>query len=75
VSTLIAAEAGIIKKKKSRTNALHLLEKQGIEFDIREYEVDEHDLSAEYVARKIGMPPERVFKTLVELRREELTKE
>jgi Cys-tRNA(Pro)/Cys-tRNA(Cys) deacylase len=27
--------------------------------------VDEADLSAESVARKVGLPPEQVFKTLV----------
>src|SRR6185312_15873878 len=32
---------------------------------LRDYEVDENDLTAESVARKVGMPPESVFKTLV----------
>ena len=30
-----------------------------------EYEVDESDLSAETVAKKVNLPPEQVFKTLV----------
>jgi len=37
----------------------------GIHYELREYEVDPDDLAAETVAAKIGLPPERVFKTLV----------
>src|SRR5271169_4248551 len=37
----------------------------GIHYELREYEVDPEDLAAESVARKIGLPPEQVFKTLV----------
>jgi Cys-tRNA(Pro)/Cys-tRNA(Cys) deacylase len=48
-----------------KTNAQRALDRLGIEYEIREYEVDETDLSAETVARKVGLPPERVFKTLV----------
>ena len=48
-----------------KTNAARLLDKLKIEYEIREYAVDENDLSAENVAQKVGMPLERVFKTLV----------
>ncbi|WP_152054337.1 Cys-tRNA(Pro) deacylase [Tautonia marina] len=48
-----------------KTNAVRLLERQGIPFELREYEVDPDNLAAETVARKVGLPPERVFKTLV----------
>src|SRR3954453_13298220 len=48
-----------------KTNAARLLDSLGIAYEIREYEVDESDLSAESVARKVGLPPEQVFKTLV----------
>lgn len=48
-----------------KTNAARLLDAMGIRYEIREYEVDPDDLRAETVARKIGMPPEQVFKTLV----------
>lgn len=34
------------------------------QYELREYEVDPTDLSAETVAAKIGLPPEQVFKTL-----------
>ena len=37
----------------------------GIPYELRSYEVDPEDLSAESVAAKIGLPPEQVFKTLV----------
>ena len=49
----------------SKTNAVRLLERQGIPFELRPYEVDPDDLAAETVARKVGLPPEQVFKTLV----------
>jgi len=42
-----------------------MLDQLGIHYELREYEVDPEDLSAETVARKVGMPPEQVFKTLV----------
>jgi Cys-tRNA(Pro)/Cys-tRNA(Cys) deacylase len=48
-----------------KTNAVRLLERLGIPFELREYEVDPNDLAAETVARKIGLPLEQVFKTLV----------
>ncbi len=48
-----------------KTNAARYLESLNIPFELREYEVDENDLSAIAVARKIGMPAEKVFKTLI----------
>ena len=48
-----------------KTNAARLLDSLGIAYEVREYEVDPDDLAAESVARKVGMPPEQVFKTLV----------
>jgi Cys-tRNA(Pro)/Cys-tRNA(Cys) deacylase len=48
-----------------KTNAVRLLERLNVPFELREYEVDLTDLAAETVARKIGLPPEQVFKTLV----------
>lgn len=50
-----------------KTNAIRLVEQAGIAYELRQYEVDESDLSAETVARKIGMAPETVFKTLIAL--------
>jgi Cys-tRNA(Pro)/Cys-tRNA(Cys) deacylase len=48
-----------------KTNAVRLLERLGVSFELREYEVDPNDLIAETVARKIGLPLDQVFKTLV----------
>jgi len=48
-----------------KTNGARILESLGIPFSLREYEVDPDDLSAITVAKKVGMPPEQVFKTLL----------
>jgi Cys-tRNA(Pro)/Cys-tRNA(Cys) deacylase len=48
-----------------KTNAARLLDSLGIPYELRDYEVNPDDLAAESVARKIGLPPEQVFKTLV----------
>ena len=48
-----------------KTNAVRLLDTLGIRYELREYEVDPAALDAETVARKIGLRPEQVFKTLV----------
>lgn len=48
-----------------KTNAARFLESLGIPFELREYDVDPDDLSAVTVAKKVGMPPEQVFKTLL----------
>jgi len=48
-----------------KTNAVRILERAGISYNLREYAIDEDDLTAPHVAAAIGMPPEQVFKTLV----------
>ena len=48
-----------------KTNAVRILDQMDIPYELREYEVDPDDLTAEAVALKIGMPSEQVFKTLV----------
>lgn len=52
-------------KPPKKTNAARILDTHGIAYELRMYEVDENDLSGVAVARKVGMPPEQVFKTLV----------
>src|SRR5690242_6881889 len=52
-------------EKHLKTNAVRLLDQLGINYELREYEVDPDDLTAETVARKVGLPAEQVFKTLV----------
>ncbi|HYA92566.1 MAG TPA: Cys-tRNA(Pro) deacylase [Thermodesulfobacteriota bacterium] len=48
-----------------KTNAARVLDSLKIDYKLAEYEVDESDLSAETVAKKVNLPPEQVFKTLV----------
>ena len=55
------AKAG---QDRQKTNALRILDGLGIAYRTIAYEVDEEDLSAESVAAKVGLDPERVFKTL-----------
>lgn len=49
----------------AKTNAARLLDTLAIPYVLRAYEVDPEDLSAPAVARKIGVPPDQVFKTLL----------
>lgn len=49
----------------TKTNAARILDRQGINYELLSYQVDESDLSAVSVAEKLGMDPDQVFKTLV----------
>ena len=49
----------------AKTNAARLLDSLSIAYELRSYEVDEEHLDAVTVARKVGLPPEQVYKTLV----------
>jgi len=48
-----------------KTNAVRILEQRGVAYRLANYEVGEEHADATSVARKVGMPPEQVFKTLV----------
>ena len=48
-----------------KTNGARFLDSLGISYSLREYEVDPEDLTAITVAKKIKMPIEQVFKTLL----------
>ena len=48
-----------------KTNAVRILDRLKIGYELKEYEVDESDLSAVHVALNAGIPVEQVFKTLV----------
>lgn len=48
-----------------KTNAARLLDAARIKYELTEYEVDENDLSATTLAKKIGQNIEQIFKTLV----------
>ena len=48
-----------------KTNVMRMLDKAKIEYSVKEYEVDESDLSGIHVAESVGMDTDVVFKTLV----------
>ena len=48
-----------------KTNAARILDQNKIPYELKEYSVDESDLSAIAVAQKIGLPIEQMYKTLV----------
>src|SRR5579862_6648786 len=48
-----------------KTNAARLLDTLHIAHELREYDPGDEHLPAEEVARRVGLPPEQVFKTLV----------
>lgn len=48
-----------------KTNAMRLLEAEGIAYSTAEYDYDEKDLSGIHAAHAIGFQPEQVYKTLV----------
>ena len=48
-----------------KTNAVRVVEQAGIPCIEKFYEYDEKDLSGLSAAKKVGLPPEQVFKTLV----------
>ncbi len=54
-----------MKDKSIKTNAMRILESNKIPFEVKEYEVDEDDLSGAHVAQETNLPPEKLFKTIV----------
>ena len=48
-----------------KTNAARLLDTLHIPHELRDYDPGDEHLTAEEVARRVGLPPEQVFKTLV----------
>ena len=49
----------------NKTNAMRRLDAAKIKYTPCEYEVDENDLSGTHIADCIGLPYEKVFKTIV----------
>lgn len=47
-----------------KTNAVRILDNLNIKYELVNYEVDPEDLTAETVAKKVGLPINQVFKTL-----------
>lgn len=54
-----------MKTKAVKTNAMRLLDTQGISYETAEYEVDENDLSGVHLAETVGVDVSLVYKTLV----------
>ena len=48
----------------TKTNAMRLLDAAKIAYEVKEYTVDENDLSGVHIASQIGLPFDQVFKTL-----------
>jgi Cys-tRNA(Pro)/Cys-tRNA(Cys) deacylase len=48
-----------------KTNAARLLDTLGIPYELRDYDPGDEHLTAAEVARRVGMPADQVFKTLV----------
>jgi Cys-tRNA(Pro)/Cys-tRNA(Cys) deacylase len=53
-----------VTREAKKTNAARLLDQAGVAYELRHYEYDEADSAVE-VAKKVDLPPEQVFKTLV----------
>jgi Cys-tRNA(Pro)/Cys-tRNA(Cys) deacylase len=51
--------------KTVKTNAMRLLERAGIAYEVRTYNYDPEDLSGVKAAISLGLPVEQVYKTLV----------
>ena len=51
--------------KTPKTNAMRILDKAKVSYEVLTYEVDENDLSGEHIAKQLNMDPAMLFKTLV----------
>lgn len=51
--------------KSVKTNALRLLDKAKINYEIKEYQYDEKHLSGEHIVSQVDMEAKDIFKTLV----------
>lgn len=49
----------------TKTNVMRILDKENIDYNIHTYEVKDNSIDGISVANKIGIPVEKVFKTLV----------
>lgn len=54
-----------MKNKIHKTNAVRILDKNKINYQLTLYQVDESDLSAVHVAKQLEQDAEQLFKTLV----------
>lgn len=55
----------LTNKKTAKTNAMRILEQHKISYDMLSYEINDDQIDGLSVSKKIGHPPDHVFKTLV----------
>lgn len=53
------------KKKKIKTNALRLLDRDHIPYKVEEYQYDEEHLSGEHIIEQVSLDAPDIYKTLV----------
>lgn len=53
------------KMANTKTNVMRILDKENIDYKIHTYQVKDNSIDGISVANKLGIPVERVFKTLV----------
>lgn len=51
--------------KKIKTNALRLLDKEGIHYEIREYAYDDEHLSGDHIVSQVDLEAYEIYKSLV----------
>lgn len=49
----------------NKTNAMRILDRAKLKYEVAEYEYDENDLNGKHIAEGMGVPYSQVFKTLV----------
>lgn len=52
-------------KKEVKTNAMRILDKHKINYQVHTYDFDDNNLGGEHVANELHQDPNRVFKTLI----------
>lgn len=57
--------AFLFSKSKTKTNAMRILDKKKVSYEIHNYEVEDGHIDGLSVAEKIGRNPSQVYKTLV----------
>lgn len=51
--------------KQKKTNAMRILDRQAIAYSVNTYDISTQHMDGEHVAKKVGVDPNHVYKTLV----------
>ena len=51
--------------KQKKTNAMRILDRQAIAYSVNTYDISTQHMDGEHVAKKVGVDPDHVYKTLV----------